>query len=30
VAWIDGMLSHDDVTRIVDVVREEMGWLATP
>jgi hypothetical protein len=30
VAWIDGVLSHDDVTRIVEIVREEMGWLGTP
>ena len=30
VAWIDGVLSEDDVNRIVEVVREEMGWLGTP
>jgi hypothetical protein len=30
VAWIEGVLSHDDVTRIVEIVREEMGWLGTP
>jgi hypothetical protein len=30
VAWIDGRLSDDDVTRIVEIVREEMGWLGTP
>jgi hypothetical protein len=30
VAWIDGVLSEDDVTRIVEIVREEMGWLRTP
>jgi hypothetical protein len=29
VAWIDGLLSEDDVTRIVEIVRTEMGWLAT-
>jgi hypothetical protein len=28
-AWIDGMLDEDDVTRIVEIVREEMGWLET-
>jgi hypothetical protein len=30
VAWIEGVLSHDDVSRIVEIVREEMGWLRTP
>lgn len=30
VAWIDGTLGEDDVTRIVEIVRTEMGWLATP
>jgi hypothetical protein len=30
VAWIDGVLSEDDVSRIVEIVREEMGWLGTP
>jgi hypothetical protein len=29
VAWIDGVLSEDDVTRIVAIVRKEMGWLET-
>jgi hypothetical protein len=29
VAWIDGVLSEDDVTRIVEIVREEMGWVET-
>jgi hypothetical protein len=29
VAWIDGVVSDEDVTRIVDTVREEMGWLET-
>jgi hypothetical protein len=27
VAWIDGMLGEDDVTGIVEIVREEMGWI---
>ena len=30
VAWIEGVLSHADVSRIVEIVREEMGWLRTP
>ena len=30
VAWVDGVLSEDDVIRIVEIVREEMGWLRTP
>jgi hypothetical protein len=30
VAWIDGVLDEDDVTRIVEIVREEMEWLETP
>jgi hypothetical protein len=30
VAWIDGVVSEEDVTRIVERVREEMGWLETP
>jgi hypothetical protein len=30
VAWIDGALAEDDVTCIVETVREEMGWLRTP
>jgi hypothetical protein len=29
VAWIDGMVRDDDVTRIVGTVREEMGWIET-
>jgi hypothetical protein len=29
VAWIDGVLSEDDVSGIVETVREEMGWLRT-
>jgi hypothetical protein len=28
VSWIDGAVSDDDVTRIVDGVREGMGWIA--
>jgi hypothetical protein len=30
VAWIEGVLSEDDVTRIVGIVRGELGWLQTP
>jgi hypothetical protein len=30
VAWIDGILSEDDVTQSVEIVREEMGWIETP
>ena len=29
VAWIDGVVTEDDVTRIVATVREEMGWIET-
>jgi hypothetical protein len=29
VAWIDGVVSDDDVTRIVEVVAEGMGWIRT-
>ena len=29
VAWLEDALREDDVTRIVEVVRQEMGWLAT-
>jgi hypothetical protein len=29
VAWIDGVVSNEDVTRIIDIVREEMGWIET-
>jgi hypothetical protein len=29
VAWIDGRLGEDDVSRIVEVVREEMAWRVT-
>ena len=27
VAWIDGVLTEDDVTRVEHTVREEMGWI---
>jgi hypothetical protein len=27
VAWIDGVVTDSDVTRIVETVREEMGWI---
>jgi hypothetical protein len=27
VAWIEGMLGDRDVSRIIEIVREEMGWL---
>jgi hypothetical protein len=30
VAWIDGVMTDDDVTRIVETVREELGWIETP
>ena len=29
VAWLEDALREDDVSRIVEVVRQEMGWLAT-
>jgi hypothetical protein len=29
VAWIDGVLNEDEVTRIVEIVRTEMGWPRT-
>jgi hypothetical protein len=29
VAWIEGVVSEDDVTRIVEIVREGMGWIET-
>jgi hypothetical protein len=29
VSWIEGAVSDDEVTRIVEVVREEMGWVPT-
>lgn len=30
IAWVDGAVTDDDAVRIVDVVREGMGWIATP
>ena len=29
VAWIDGVVTDEDVTRIVQTVREELGWIET-
>jgi hypothetical protein len=29
VAWLDGIVTDNDVTRIVETVREEMGWIET-
>jgi hypothetical protein len=29
VAWIEGVVTDNDVTRIVETVREEMGWIET-
>ena len=29
VAWIDGVVTEDDVTRIIATVGEEMGWIET-
>jgi hypothetical protein len=29
VSWIEGVLSEDDVTRIIEVVRGGMGWVRT-
>jgi hypothetical protein len=29
VSWIDGAASEDEVTRIIEVVREGMGWVKT-
>ena len=29
-SWIEGAVSEDEVTRIVEVVREGMGWTTTP
>ena len=29
VAWIDGVVTDDEVTRIVEIVREGMGWIET-
>jgi hypothetical protein len=30
VAWIDGVLTEEDVSRSVEIVREEMGWRRAP
>ena len=30
VAWITGAFNEDDVTRIVDTIREDLGWLPAP
>jgi hypothetical protein len=30
VSWIEGVVSDDDVTRIIDVVREGLGWARIP
>ncbi len=30
VSWIEGVVNDDDVTRIIDVVRDGMGWTRTP
>ena len=30
VAWIDDLLTDNDVTRIVNIISAEMGWLDTP
>ena len=30
VAWIHGVVTDDDVTRIMETVREEMGWIEAP
>ncbi len=30
ISWIEGAVSEEDVTRIVEVVREGMGWTRTP
>ena len=30
VVWIEGVVTEDDVTRIVGTVREEMKWIETP
>ena len=29
VAWIEGVVTEEDVTRIIGTVREEMGWIET-
>jgi hypothetical protein len=30
VSWVDGAVRADEAARVVDVVREEMGWTAKP
>lgn len=30
VSWIEGVVSEDEATRIIEVVREGMGWTRTP
>ena len=30
IASLEGVVSEDDVTRIIEVVREGMGWTRTP
>ena len=30
VSWIEGVVSEDDVGRIIEVVRDGMGWVRTP
>jgi hypothetical protein len=30
VAWIDGVVTEDEVTRIVQTVREGLGWTEAP
>ena len=30
VSWIEGVVSEDEAARIIEVVREGMGWTATP
>ena len=30
ISWIEGAVSEEDVTRIVEVVREGMGWIRIP
>jgi len=30
VSWIKGVVSEDEVTRIIEVVRDGMGWTRTP
>lgn len=30
ISWIEGVVSEDEVTRIIEVVRDGMGWTRTP